>query len=82
MPIELYLVYLKFCTIPFLCQMPLSVALHSMARELVQFFWMMWNVLEMRAGYWTVSIMQVITVSTVEMLVLYVTEHVSNNILD
>ena len=58
--------------------MLLSVALHPLAKELAQSFWMMWPVLGTRAGWWTVDTLPFITVVTMKMLVLYATEHVSN----
>ena len=59
-------------------QMLLFVALHSMAKEMAQSFWMMWPVLGMRADLWTANTLPIITVVTMKMLVLYATEHVSN----
>ena len=58
--------------------MLLSVALHSMAKEVAQSVWMMWPVLEMIAGWLTADTLPITTVVTVKMLVLYATEHVSN----
>ena len=58
--------------------MLLSVALHTMVKELPQSFWMMWPVLEMRAGWWTADTLPIITVVTMKMLASYVTEHVSS----
>ena len=66
------------CLFYFWPQMPLFVAGHSMAKEMVQSFWMMWIVLGMRPGLWTVNTLPIITVPIVKMLVLYATEHVSN----
>ena len=48
--------------------MLLHILEHTLAKEMVQLFWMMWPVLEMRADLWTASSLLIITVSTVKML--------------
>ena len=40
----------------------------TLAKEMVQSFWMMWLVLEMRVGWLTASPIPLTTVSTVKML--------------
>ena len=41
---------------------------HTLAKEMVQSFWMMWLVLELRVGWLTASPIPLTTVSTVMML--------------
>lgn len=49
--------------------MPLLIQVHTLVKELVQYFWMMWLALEMRLDLLTASPLPVTTVHTVMMLV-------------
>ena len=60
-------------------QMLLPILEHTLAKEMVQLFWMMWPVLEMRADLWTVNTLPIITVSTVKMLESVAKLNVSSN---
>ena len=59
--------------------MLLPILEHTLAKEMVQLFWMMWPVLEMRADLWTVNTLPIITVSTVKMLESVAKLNVSSN---
>ena len=56
----------------------LCTLMHTLAKEMVQLFWMMWPVLAMRAGWWTASIPPFTTVHTVKMLELVASMNVSS----
>lgn len=56
----------------FILQVQLLAALHTLAKERESFSWMMWAVLELKAPFWNVLIMELetIIVPTLRMLVL------------
>ena len=57
--------------------MLLLILAHILAKEVVQSFWMMWPVLEMRADLWTANTLLYITVFTIKMLELVANMNVS-----
>ena len=58
--------------------MLLPILMPTLAKEMVQLFWMMWPVLGMKAGWWTADTLPVITAPTVKMLELVAKLSVSN----
>ena len=60
-------------------QMLLHILEHTLAKEMVQLFWMMWSVLGMKPGWWTADTLPFITVPIVKMLELVARLNVSLN---
>ena len=65
-------VFFLFCS-----QMLLPILMLTLAKEMVQLFWMMWSVLGMKAGLLTVNILPIMTAPTLKMLELVAKLNVS-----
>ena len=57
--------------------MLLPILMLTLAKEMVQLFWMMWPVLGMKAGLLTVNILPIMTAPTLKMLELVAKLNVS-----